>query len=358
MSLGQILGRPREHCKHTILRSNAKYSKINVLRTLILLYLPTRSEFSAASVAPAEGIADRLATWERPVVTDYELGVLLCATRPQADATIEQGLYKAIVDRLSSFHLISPAKEFKPGAVFQLFGRPKPSAMEVACAVDPFACVTHLSAMEFHGLTDRFSKILYLTTPPDKEWREQAQERMARDLGQHMEVHRAARLPMLRYLGFERVEGVRVELMRRSSRGAFKAIKSPSIRVAMVGRVFLDMVREPDNCGGMQHVVDAYREYGSQYLSLIVEEIDRHGRPIEKVRAGYLLEEVCKIEHPRIDGWKDFAQRGGSRMLDPQGEYAPTFSETWKLSINVPSLLTDGRDGEGQAGEGLAGEGT
>ncbi|MDP3172668.1 MAG: hypothetical protein Q8M91_20310, partial [Polaromonas sp.] len=178
------------------------------------------------------------------------------------------------------------------------------------------------------------------------------------DLGQHMAVHRAARLPMLRYLGFERVEGVRVELMRRSSRGAFKAIKSPAIRVAMVGRVFLDMVREPYNCGGMQHVVDAYREYGSQYLSLILEEIDRHGKPIEKVRAGYVLEEVCKIEHPRIDGWKDFAQRGGSRMLDPQGEYAPTFSETWKLSINVPSLLTDGRDGEGQAGEGLAGEGT
>lgn len=340
------------------MRSNAKYSKINVLRTLILLYLPTRSEFSAAAVAPAEGIADRLATWERPVVTDYELGVLLCATRPEADATIEQDLYKAIVDRLSSFHLISPAKEFKPGAVFQLFGRPKPSAMEVACAVDPFACVTHLSAMEFHGLTDRFSKILYLTTPPDKEWREQAQERMARDLGQHMAVHRAARLPMLRYLGFERVEGVRVELMRRSSRGAFKAIKSPSIRVAMVGRVFLDMVREPDNCGGMQHVVDAYREYGSQYLSLILDEIDRHGKPIEKVRAGYLLEAVCRIQHPRIDGWKEFAQRGGSRMLDPQGEYAPTFSETWKLSINVPSLLTDARAGENSGGEDLDGEGT
>ncbi|QHE75491.1 hypothetical protein F9Z44_05175 [Hydrogenophaga sp. PBL-H3] len=306
----------------------------------------TKPKFSEAAIGAAEGIAERLATWERPVVTDYELGALLCATQPDTDAVIEPGLYKAIVYRLRSFHLISPARDLKPGAVFQLFGRAKPSAMEVACAVDPFACVTHLSAMEFHGLTDRFSKILYLTTPPDKEWREQAHERMARDLGQHLAVHRAAKLPMLRYLGFERVEGVRVEVMRRSSRGAFKAIKSPAIRVAMVGRVFLDMVREPDNCGGIQHVVDAYREYGSQYLSLILDEIDRHGKPIEKVRAGYLLEAVCRIQHPRIDGWKDYAQRGGSRRLDPQGEYAPTFSETWKLSINVPSLLTDGRDGE------------
>ncbi|WP_252374222.1 hypothetical protein [Hydrogenophaga sp. 2FB] len=340
------------------MRSKIKRCKINVLRTLILQRLPTKPKFLAAAIGPAEGIADRLATWERPVVTAYDLGVLLCATQPDTDDVIEPDLYKAIVDRLSSFHLISPAKDFKPGAVFQLFGRPKPSAMEVACAVDPFACVTHLSAMEFHGLTDRFSKILYLTTPPDKEWREHAEERMARDLGQRLAVYRAARLPMLQYLGFERVEGVRVELMRRSSRGGFKTIKSPAIRVAMVGRVFLDMVREPDNCGGMQHVVDAYREYGSQYLSLILDEIDRHGKPIEKVRAGYLLEAVCRIQHPRIDGWKDFAQRGGSRMLDPQGEYAPTFSETWKLSINVPSLLTDGRDGEGQAGEDLAGEGS
>lgn len=342
-----------------------KYSTINVLRTFIVLYLAYQLKLmdpaTKSAAASADAVADQLATWERPVVTDYELGVLLCTAQPAANMASEPGLYKAVVQQLSSHRLIAPSKDFKPGAVFQLFGRPKPSAMEVACAVDPFACVTHLSAMEFHGLTDRFSKILYLTTPSDKEWREQALERMTKDLGVHLAFHRAARLPALRHLAFERVEGVRVELMRRSSRGAFKTIKSPSIRVATLGRTFLDMVREPDNCGGMQHVVDVFRENGSKYLALILDELDQHGKSIEKVRAGYLLEQVCRIRHPRIDTWKSFAQRGGSRLLDPQGEYAPVFSETWKLSINVPSLVSEGvvagdLQGVDPRGEGGAGD--
>jgi predicted transcriptional regulator of viral defense system len=287
-------------------------------------------------------VADRLAGWERPVITDYELGALLCTESRAARVEVELALYKAILEQLHAFRLLTPRKDFKAGTVFQLFGNSSALPMEVACAADPFAYVSHLSAMEFHGITDRFSKLLYLTTPPDKEWKELAKARMERDLGEQYEAHRRARLPTLRFVPFERVDGMHVELMRRSSRGAFKAIKSPAVRVAMIGRTFLDMVREPDNCGGMQHVVDTYREYGSRYLTLIAEEVDRHGKPIERVRAGYLLEEVCKLNHPHFETWKKTAQRGGSRMLDPKNEYAAFYSEAWKLSINVPSLLADG----------------
>jgi len=228
--------------------------------------------------------------------------------------------------------------------VYHLFGRAKPKATEVACAADPFAYISHLSAMEFHGLTDRFSKILYLTTPPDTEWKELAKDRMLKDLSEHLEPFQRARLPQLRRPVFDRVEGVRVELMRRSSRGAFKTIKSPTIRVAMVGRAFLDMVREPGNCGGMQHVVDTYREHGARYLALIADEVEQHGNAVEKVRAGYLLDEVCRLSHPLVDGWTQKAQRGGSRLLDPLGEYVPHYSEKWRLSINVASLMPGGTE--------------
>lgn len=288
---------------------------------------------------------DKLAGWERPVVTDYELAVFMSLQLASLEVQPSQALYERVVDSLGSFGLISPSKDFKSGTVYQLFGRGKPKAMEVACAVDPFAYVSHLSAMEYHGLTDRFSKILYMTTPLDGEWRELAKGRMEKDLAEQLEVFRGAKLPLLKRQAFERVEGVRVELMRRSSRGAFKTIKSPAIRVAMVGRAFLDMVREPDNCGGMQHVVDTYREYGARYLPLIAEEVERHGKPVEKVRAGYLLDEVCHLQHPLIDGWVRHAQRGGSRMLDPQGEYVPDYSEKWMLSINVASLMPGGSEG-------------
>ena len=299
------------------------------------------TEVLSALVRP---IQERLGAWERPVITAYELGVL---TATQAtDELISLSLYTEIVRLLSSFGLISPAKEFKTGTVFHLFGRNKPPAMEVACSVDPFAYVSHLSAMEYHGVTDRFPKILYLSTPPDKEWKEQAAARMDKDLKEHKEGYLAAKLPELRFQKFERVDGIRVELMRRSHRGAFKAIKSPAIRVAMVGRTFLDMVREPESCGGMQHVVDTYREYAAKYLKLITEEVDKHGTLIEQARAGYLLDEVCRLSDPLIDAWASKVQRGGSRKLDPQAEYASFFSERWALSVNVPSLYAPQADSE------------
>ncbi len=284
-------------------------------------------------------IQEKLARWERPVVSDYELGVLMAAQLEGLKEPPTLRLYRTVVDGLSSFGLIFPDKDFKPGTVYHLFGRIKPKAMEVACSADPFAYVSHLSAMEYHGLTDRFSKILYLTTPTDKEWREQATARMGKELSMQAAAYRSARLPLLRRLPFEHVEGRRIELMRRSNRGAFKTIKSAAIRVATVGRVFLDMVREPHDCGGIQHVVDTYRAYAERNLSLIVEEIERHGNAIEKVRAGYLLDEVCRLSHPLIDGWAKYAQRGSSRMLDPQAEYASHYSKKWMLSINVPSLM-------------------
>lgn len=269
-------------------------------------------------------------------MTGYELGVL---TATQAiDGPILLSLYTDIVRVLSSFGLISPVKEFKTGTVFHLFGRNKPQPMEVACSVDPFAYVSHLSAMEYHGVTDRFPKTLYLSTPPDREWKEQASARMDKDLKERKEKYLAAKLPSLRFQKFERIDGMRVELMRRSHRGAFKTIKSPPIRVAMVGRTFLDMLREPELCGGMQHVVDTYREYAVKYLKLLIDEVGKHGTSIEQARAGYLLETVCGLSDPLIDTWASKVQRGGSRKLDPQAEYAPFFSERWALSVNVPSL--------------------
>lgn len=294
------------------------------------------------ATALAQVVAKSLAEWDRRVVTDYELGVLFWRACSSTNVGASLGLFKTVLGYLESFGLISSRKDFKSGTVFKLFGSPQPTPAEVACAVDPFACVSHLSAMEFYGLTDRFPKILYLTTPAADEWRRAAQQRIDKDLSESYESYKAAGLPLLRFRAFERVDSVRIELMRRSSRGAFKVSASPAVRVSMVARTFLDMVREPERCGGMQHVIDTYREHASRYLPIIAEEIDQHGKPIEKIRAGYLLEVVCRLQHPLITGWKSKAQRGGSRVLDPQSDYASFYSEDWKLSVNVPSLLAEG----------------
>ena len=71
------------------------------------------------------------------------------------------------------------------------------------------------------------------------------------------------------------------------------------------------------------------------YLDLIIDEIDRHGGPIDKVRAGYILEEICNLQSGRLETWLEYVQRGGSRKLDPDAEYRETYSERWCLSLNV-----------------------
>ena len=102
-----------------------------------------------------------------------------------------------------------------------------------------------------------------------------------------------------------------------------------------IGRTFLDMLRRPDYCGGMRHVMEIFGTSAGQYRPLIIDELDQHGNAIEKARTGYLLEEHAHIQDERINEWAKHCQRGGSRKLDPEAPFRETYSERWCLSLNV-----------------------
>jgi len=105
--------------------------------------------------------------------------------------------------------------------------------------------------------------------------------------------------------------------------------------LATTGQTFLDMLQEPRLCGGMAHVLDVWEEYAQTYLDDIVAAVDQTPSGIVKCRAGYILEEHLGLRRPEIGRWKECAQRGGSRRLDPGRAYAPPFSETWEISLNA-----------------------
>jgi len=158
---------------------------------------------------------------------------------------------------------------------------------------------------------------------------------MLKDLGDETERYRQAGFPLLRRLQVATIGRRVVHVTQRKHAGAFVITEHGHLRVASLGRTFLEMVAEPGLCGGIRHVISVYSEHAATHRKLILAEVDRHGTAIDKARVGYLFEEICAIRDPTIDHWQTrVVQRGGSRKLDAGAPYASTYSERWGLSLN------------------------
>lgn len=280
-------------------------------------------------------VVEALSLIRVPVLSSYELGKLLFINGSFSAPKNAKREFDSILETLIGLHLLTPLGIANS---YTLFGRTSAAPAEIVCTIDPFSYVSHLSAMEHHGLTDRFSKIVYMTRPSVSAWKAQAEERMFKDLDGHLIQYISLGLPRLVRHKFTEVARTPVHFQERSHLGAFRLVSDTALRVATIGRVFLDMLREPKLCGGMQHVLDVYKQEARRYLKFIIDEVERHGQPIDKVRAGFVLSEVCGLNNPIFLQWEHFAQRGGSRKLDPEEEFATRYSERWMLSINAPSL--------------------
>lgn len=297
-----------------------------------------------ASVPLTQAVARQISRESLSVVTAPRLGIIVfkALTAGHVDGAPIESLaerpshahYELVLEFLLSYGVLTKIRGLRRPLAFSVLGRPSLAAGEVACAIDPFAYISHLSAMEYHGLTDRVLRVLYLTTPKSSEWQGLAREFMQKELGDSYEAYAASGLPMLTGVKIAKILDKEIAVTHRLHLGAYRKLPETDTRVATVGRTFLDMLREPELCGGMQHVLDTFQDHAQRNLSLITSEIDRHGEPIDKVRAGYVLEEVCGLHAPEIEAWRKFVQRGGSRRLVASKEYSSTFSEKWCLSLN------------------------
>jgi predicted transcriptional regulator of viral defense system len=283
-----------------------------------------------------------------PVITQYHLGLLIYKLFKLKEYKGEPvGLQKTLAQRrdfnkylnqlLNEGVLSSPRG--LPGNVYTLLGGHHGEAEEVACATDPFCYMSHLSAMSFHGLTDRIPAKLFLSSPGPTQWKAYAVEKMKKDLDDEdsadYTLYCENGLPKLTKIKMEKIGKVEIHQMHSKHLGAYKNIRDSSLRVSTIGRTFLEMLRNPELCGGINHVLEVFDEYAKTYLRLITDEIDANGNAIDKVRAGYIISERLEIDNKIVSGWAEFAQRGGSRKLDPSGEYMPVWSDTWCLSLNI-----------------------
>ena len=204
-------------------------------------------------------------------------------------------------------------------------------AEDIICLADPTCYISHLSAMQRWGLTDRSPEALVLTRPDRKT----AAERLLAYRTEVVGDDEASSFPLPIVGHPARVRGRPVRICESRAAGAFLKNRGSDVRLSTIGQTFLDMLQKPNLCGGMPHVLDAWEEHAETYLDDIVAAVDTATGGLVKSRAGYILEDRQGLHHRGIERWKAFGQRGGSRKLDPAKDFVPTFSETWMISLNV-----------------------
>lgn len=290
----------------------------------------------------AEQLAEMVEQKGRPVLQFFEFFMLverLHAEREarglkrlskQADTNSASRFRRTLIDE----DVITPDRDYT-GVALRVPAVRDASAEGIATLLDPTCYVSHLSAMQRWGFTNRTPRALHLTRPDRTEAR-----RRLRAL--HAEFFASHKPPSL-YAGYmpvlvthpKEVRQRPVSVLETKQSGANLVSRSDGVRVATVGQTFLDTVLRPDLCGGMGHVLDVWAEHAAAHLDDVVTAVETAPTSIAKVRAGYLLNERLGLSHPTVEGWRGLAQRGGSRVLDPDGPFASTFSETWMLSLNV-----------------------
>lgn len=282
---------------------------------------------------------------DQPVITEYQIALFLYTVytnRKYKDEIIKttvknpsREILRKKIKHLMLTGLITQHSNFPVNKVFNITGKKNYETGDVVCAIDPFAYTSHLSAMSYHGLTDRIPNTLFASTPNSAEWTKFALQRMKKDLNDDLENYLECHMPKMTRYKITKIGKMPISIYSSTHLGAFKTIKGRSLRVSTIGRTFLDMVREPRLCGGMAHVIDVYKQHGKQYKVFIIDELERHGKDIEKARVGYLLESVAKVTDEVLNRWAQRVQRGSSRKLDPNHEFEPHYSERWCISLNV-----------------------
>ena len=291
----------------------------------------------------ADQIALGIEALAKPLLNEIELFVL--AARAHADGAAgrikilrlpkeyDYSQFRRTMRQLEKRHIVAVDSEFRSGIWQNLAVAPAATAEDAFCLVDPYAHVSFLSAMQRHGLTDRSPSELQMTTLPDALWR---QKQMIDFAGDFPEYLRDKQVPSPRRIGLRKtLRGRVIDLHRSKAPRDVVAVRGSYARITSIGSTFVDMLTEPDKCGGMRHVIECFEYNFMDHADEIIKSVTKFGSSITKVRAGHIIDEHLGVASSLVDEWVTFAQRGGSRLLDPKKPYGAKWSEKWMIAINA-----------------------
>lgn len=285
-------------------------------------------------------LAERLTSIGKPVITPYELFLEIRRLYTSEtklylrSKTPDQNDYTRIRRNLSRSKIISPDPDYHHRA-YRILSNGDLPADDICCLIDPFCYISHLSAMQRYGMTNRRPKALHLCRPDRKIAKELAQKQMSADYKSELPKKSNDYISLAIVSHPSNVRGRQISVFDTKHYIKPVQIRGTHTRIATIGQTFLETLQKPGLCGGMPHVLDVWKEHAGKYLEEIISAVDNCDVKIIRVRAGYILDDLLGNKHPGIDRWLADAQRGSSRLLDPEKPYAPNYSEKWMVSLNV-----------------------
>lgn len=209
---------------------------------------------------------------------------------------------------------------------------------EILLEANPFATISHFSALVFHGLTEQQPTFITATVPRSRpadllpmdtepsDWEGLALPSVGRRPATILRTPvRWSTIAPTRFDGF----------LVYQPYGA-------RIRVTIPERTLVDALQFPELSGGIANVLRAWA-LGAPAADLddLIDQVERYDVQVLRQRAGYVLDRLG-IRHPALDRWQGQAHRGGSSRLVGSEPFASTFDERWNLSINAPIEILGG----------------
>ncbi|MGH2559331.1 MAG: type IV toxin-antitoxin system AbiEi family antitoxin domain-containing protein [Thermomicrobiales bacterium] len=202
---------------------------------------------------------------------------------------------------------------------------------EVLFELHPYAVLSHLSALVFHGLTEEQPKGMTVTVSADVSGGFLPIGTGPRDWEG---VHRPGGLRTPKILG-RNVRWLKLMPERFFGFAEYQPLGFP-MRYTTPERTLIDGLQDPNLSGGIANVLRSWVLARDMIdLDILVYQVERYNVAVLRQRVGYILDQVG-LSHPKLEQWCRTSHRGGSSRLVGSMPFASTFDERWNLSLNAP----------------------
>jgi len=207
---------------------------------------------------------------------------------------------------------------------------------ELICSIYEHGYIGYLSALYLHGMTDRFPKVINYVIFKRSDW-----------VAKYTDVNNpisdfGKRYYLPSYPVDRKFPEKFLKISIKKDVIDFSEKNDGLIRVHAIEPLLIDCLKNPELCGGLDHVIDIFEEYGASLSARLIEYTDQKGSLMDKARIGFILEKVCDVKSNRFQYWKPQMLRGGSRIFSPKNPHSSWYDPDWLISLNHERIASYG----------------